>query len=53
MPDATYKLALEVSELPTLANSSLEMCKKLFVEIPRVGGTGTTKHIAANQGKSS
>ena len=33
MPDATYELALEVSELPTLANRRLEMCKKLFVEI--------------------
>ena len=33
MPDATYELALQVAELPTLASRRLDMCKKLFTEI--------------------
>ena len=33
MPDATYDLALQVSELPTLEKRRIEMCKKLFIEI--------------------
>ena len=33
MPDATYDLALQVSELPTLEKQRIEMCKKLFIEI--------------------
>ena len=33
LPDATYELALQVAELPTLAGRRLDMCKKLFTEI--------------------
>ena len=35
MPDASYELALQVAELPTLAGRRLhvDMCKKLFTEI--------------------
>ena len=33
MPEATYDLALKVSELPTLEKRRTEMCKRLFIEI--------------------
>ena len=33
MADATYDLALQVSELPTLEKRRIETCKKLFIEI--------------------
>ena len=33
MPDAEYDLALQISELPTLADRRVDLCKKLFTEI--------------------
>ena len=33
MPDAEYDLALQISELPTLADRWVDLCKKLFTEI--------------------
>ena len=33
MPDTEYDLALQISELPTLADRRVDLCKKMFTEI--------------------
>ena len=33
MPNASYELACQIAEIPTLANRRRELCKKLFVEM--------------------
>ena len=33
MPDAAYDLALQIAELPTLADRRRDICRKLFIEM--------------------
>ena len=33
MPDASYELACEIEQLPTLKKRRRELCKKLFIEL--------------------